>query len=147
MSHRSKKQSKPVCHHFAVHTSKQRYKSKRKQKTVCCTVCIGDLDLTQVEENKLILFGSLLTTIVERNKLGASWAIVRIDWSLKSNRQIKLSLPESLVHTVYFLNQNVSLVSFGRRQFIIHYQVCCKEKINIQIDKVFKKRFSTQFFS
>ena len=56
------------------------------------------LDLSEIRE--IIIFGSLLTTFVVSNVFGGSWGSNKIGSSQKLNRQIKLSLPKSLIHSV-----------------------------------------------
>ena len=56
------------------------------------------LDLSEIRE--IIVFGSLLTTFVVSNVFGGSWGSNKIGSSQKLNRQIKLSLTKSLIHSV-----------------------------------------------
>ena len=52
------------------------------------------------EKIELIISGSPLTTFEENNIFGTAKAVAKIDWSLKLNRKIRLSLFKSMIHRV-----------------------------------------------
>ena len=63
-------------------------------------VCIRDLDLTLVKEEKLLFLGHLKPLLKWIMISKAAWTGVTICWSLKPNPYIMLILSKSLIHSL-----------------------------------------------